>query len=94
MMIYILLFVGIRFRLVFSSTVLFLLLIIYPPMPGSRAIAQTNNNNDTSFFLKEVQDASPNNDRYLKANVTLGGLELNADLAVTQEQMSKGLAVN
>ena len=93
MMIYKLLFVGIRFRLVFSSTVLFLLLIIYAPMLGSRAIAQTNNNNDTSFFLNAIQDASPNDDRYLKAKVTVRGLELNADLAVTQEQMSKGLAV-
>jgi uncharacterized protein len=62
-------------------------------MPGSRAIAQTDNNNDTSFFLKAIQDASPNDDRYLKAKATVRGLELNADLAVTQEQMSKGLAV-
>ena len=93
MMIYKLLFVGIRFRLVFSITVLFLLLIIYASMLGSRAIAQTNNNNDTSFFLNAIQDASPNDDRYLKAKVTVRGLELNADLAVTQEQMSKGLAV-
>jgi uncharacterized membrane protein (UPF0127 family) len=92
-MIYKLLFVGIGFRLVFSNTVLFLLLIIYAPMLGSIAIAQTNNNNGTSLFLKTIQDASPNDDRYLKAKVTVRGLELNADLAVTQEQMAKGLAV-
>jgi hypothetical protein len=54
-------------------------------MPGSRAIAQTDNNNDTSFFPNAIQDASPNDDRYLKAKVIVRGLELNADLAVTQE---------
>jgi len=62
-------------------------------MSASKAIAQTSNNNGTNIFLKAIQDASLNEDRYLKAKVTVKGFELNADLAVTQEQMSKGLSV-
>jgi uncharacterized membrane protein (UPF0127 family) len=87
------LFVRVKFILVFSGTFLFLLLILYTPMSASKAIAQTSNNNGTNIFLKAIQDASLNEDRYLKAKVTVKGFELNADLAVTQEQMSKGLSV-
>ena len=89
MMIYILLFIKVKFILAFSGTFLFLLLIIYAPVSDSKAIAQTG----TNLFLKAIQDASPNDDRYLKAKVTVEGLVLNADVPVSNELMAKGLAV-
>ncbi len=57
------------------------------------ATAAQSNNNDTNPVLKAIQEASPSNDRYLKAKVTVKGFELNADIPITGEQMSKGLAV-
>lgn len=62
-------------------------------MLGSKAMAQTSNNNGTDLFLKAIQDASPNDDRYLKAKVTVEGFVLNADIPVSNELMAKGLAV-
>jgi hypothetical protein len=73
------LFVRVKFILVFSGTFLFLLLILYAPMSAGKAIAQTSNNNGTNLFLKAIQNASLNEDRYLKAKVTVKGFELNAD---------------
>jgi hypothetical protein len=61
------LFVRVKFILVFSGTFLFLLLILYTPMSASKAIAQTSNNNGTNIFLKAIQDASLNEDRYFKS---------------------------
>ncbi|MFZ0567843.1 MAG: hypothetical protein WAM22_07555, partial [Nitrososphaeraceae archaeon] len=60
------LFVEVNFILVFSGTFLFLLLILYTPMSASKATAQTSNDNGTNIFLKAIQDASLNEDRYLK----------------------------
>jgi len=57
------------------------------------ATAAQSNNNDTNPVLKAIQEASPTNNRYLKAKVTVKGFELNADIPITGEQMSKGLAV-
>lgn len=62
-------------------------------MSGNRAVAQTNNNNGTSLFLKAIQDASHSDDTYLKAKVTVEGFVLNADVPVSNELMAKGLAV-
>jgi uncharacterized membrane protein (UPF0127 family) len=59
-------------------------------------------NNSTSSFSNATggeQNQSPPkgitipNDRYLQARVIVNGVELNADLAVTEEQQTKGLAV-
>ena len=91
--IHILLFVGIKFMLAFCGTFLFLLLIIYAPVSGSQVIAQTSHNNGTNLFLRAIQAASPNDDRYLNAKVTVEGFVLNADVPVSNELFTKGLAV-
>lgn len=55
--------------------------------------AAQSNNNDTNPVLKAIQEALPTNNRYLKAKVIVRGFELNADIPIIGEQMSKGLAV-
>jgi uncharacterized protein len=57
------------------------------------ATTAQSNNNDTNPVLKAIQEASPTNNRYLKAKVIVRGFELNADIPIIGEQMSKGLAV-
>ena len=54
----------------------------------SAAISEKNNNTN---FLKEIENVSK--DRYLKSNVTINGFKLTADLALTNEQIEKGLSV-
>jgi uncharacterized protein len=51
------------------------------------------NNNETNPVLKAIQEASPANNRYLKAKVIVKAFDLNADIPIISEQMSKGLAV-
>jgi uncharacterized membrane protein (UPF0127 family) len=54
----------------------------------SAAISEKNNNTN---FLKEIESVPK--DRYLKSNVTINGFKLTADLALTNEQIEKGLSV-
>jgi uncharacterized protein len=54
--------------------------------------AQANSNN-TSLLLNTIQDASSADGGYLKAKVTVKGFELNANVPIADELMSKGLAV-
>ena len=54
----------------------------------SAAISEKNNNTN---FLKEIENVSK--DRYLKSNITINGFKLTADLALTNEQIEKGLSV-
>lgn len=72
------------------SGIFMLLLVIHNPMWATTA-AQDNNKN--GLLLKAIQDAPPIDSRYLKAKVIVKGFELNADVPVTGEQMSKGLSV-
>jgi uncharacterized protein len=57
------------------------------------ATAAQINNNETNPVLKAIQEASPANNRYLKAKVIVKAFDLNADIPIISEQMSKGLAV-
>jgi uncharacterized protein len=57
------------------------------------ATAAQSNNNETNPVLKAIQQASPTNNRYLKAKVIVKAFDLNADIPIISEQMSKGLAV-
>jgi uncharacterized membrane protein (UPF0127 family) len=57
------------------------------------ATAAQSNNNDTNPVQKAIQEASPTNNRYLKAKVIVKAFDLNADIPIISEQMSKGLAV-
>ena len=57
------------------------------------ATAAQSNNNETNPVLKAIQEASPTNNRYLKAKVIVKAFDLNADIPIISEQMSKGLAV-
>lgn len=57
------------------------------------ATAAQSNNNDTNPVLKAIQEASPTNNKYLKAKVIVKAFDLNADIPIISEQMSKGLAV-
>jgi uncharacterized membrane protein (UPF0127 family) len=77
-------------RVLSGIFMLFLVTCIF--MLTATAAAQSNNN-DTDPVLKAIQEASPTNNRYLKAKVTVKGFELIADIPITGEQMSKGLAV-
>jgi uncharacterized protein len=57
------------------------------------ATTAQSNNNDTNPVLKAIQEASPTNNRYLKAKVIVKAFDLNADIPIISEQMSIGLAV-
>jgi hypothetical protein len=76
---------------VVSGSICLILLIICNSMPTASA-AQSNNNN-TDPVLKAIQEALPTDSRYLKAKVTVKDFELNADVLITSELMSKGLAI-
>jgi uncharacterized protein len=59
--------------------------------------AQSNNNindnNNTNAIIRAIEEALSTDTKYLRAKVTVEGLELNADVPVTNELMAKGLAV-
>jgi uncharacterized protein len=75
---------------VFSVICLLLLVICNTTLTSSAA--QSNNNN-TNPVLKAKQEAPPADSKYLKAKVTVKGIELNADVPISSELMSKGLSV-
>ena len=81
--------------LVFSGSIILLLLIAYSPVFDIRTAAQINNNHNdgTNPVLKAIQGASQVGGEYLRANVTIKGFELNTEIPVTSELMSKGLSV-
>ncbi|HKI09256.1 MAG TPA: DUF192 domain-containing protein [Nitrososphaeraceae archaeon] len=62
-------------------------------MLSASAAQSSNNNNNTNPVLKAIQEAFLTDSRYLKAKVTVKDFELNADVPITSELMSKGLAV-
>jgi hypothetical protein len=55
---------------------------------ASSRLEEVNNNTN---FPKEMENAPK--DRYLKSNITINGFKLTTDLALTNEQMEKGLSV-
>ena len=81
----------IKVHVVISCGICLLLLVICKSMLIAPA-AQSNNNNNNPI-LKAIQEATSTDNKYLKAKVTVKGFELNADIPVTSELMSKGLSV-
>src|SRR5215211_6306582 len=81
----------IKVHVVISSICLLLLVICNSILTASAA--QSNNNNNTNPILKAIQEAPSTDSKYLKAKVTVKGFELNADIPITSELKSKGLAV-
>jgi hypothetical protein len=77
---------------ILSSRICLLLLVICNSMLTASA-DQGNNNNNTNPILKAIQEDLSADSKYLKAKVTVKGFELNADIPITNELMSKGLAV-
>ena len=75
-----------------SCSICLLLLVICNSMLTASA-TQSNSNNNTNPVLKAIQEASPTDSKYLKAKVIVKGFELNAEVPITSELMSKGLAV-
>src|SRR5215204_475679 len=80
----------IKVHVVISSICLLLLVICNSMLTASAAQSSNNNNN---HILKAIQEASSTDSKYLKAKVTVKGFELNADIPITSELKSKGLAV-
>ena len=76
---------------VIGCSIILALLVFYNSMLIASA-AQSGNNN-TNDILKAIQDASSTDNKYLKAKVTVKDFELNADVPMTNELLSKGLAV-
>ena len=76
---------------ILAGSICLLLLVICDSMLSASA-AQSSNNN-TNPVLKAIQEAFLTDSRYLKAKVTVKDFELNADVPITSELMSKGLAV-
>jgi hypothetical protein len=58
--------------------------LVIPPSQGK---------NHPNVLLKAILDAQLFDSKYLKAKVTLDCFELNADLPMIEEQISKGLSV-
>jgi uncharacterized protein len=75
------------------SSICLLLLVICNSMLTASAAQSNNNNNNTNPILKAIQEDPSTDSKYLKAKVTVKGLELNADVPITSELMAKGLAV-
>ena len=76
---------------ILAGSICLLLLVICDSML-SAPVAQGSNDN-TNPVLKAIQEAFLTDSRYLKAKVTVKDFELNADVAITSELISKGLAV-
>src|SRR5215204_5601461 len=83
---------NLKVHVVISCSICMLLLVIYNSMLTASA-AQSNNNTNTNPILKAIQEAPSTDSKYLKAKVTVKGFELNADIPITSELKSKGLAV-
>src|SRR5215203_4597234 len=78
---------------ILSGSICLILLVICDSMLSASAAQSSNNNNNTNPVLKAIQEAFLTDSRYLKAKVTVKDFELNADVPITSELMSKGLAV-
>jgi uncharacterized protein len=84
-------------RAIFSSFTLLLtvgslfLLVPYTPILATNVAVQFNNGNTN--LAKAVQEASQNGTDYLKAKISIKGLQLSADIPTTRELMGKGLGV-
>src|SRR5215204_5172449 len=78
---------------ILAGSICLLLLVICDSMLSASAAQSSNNNNNTNPVLKAIQEAFPTDSKYLKAKVTVKDFALNADVPITSELMSKGLAV-
>jgi uncharacterized protein len=76
---------------ILAGGICLILLVICDSMLSASA-AQSSNNN-INPVLKAIQEALPTDSKYLKAKVTVKDFELNADVPITSELISKGLAV-
>jgi uncharacterized membrane protein (UPF0127 family) len=77
---------GIALLLVFSTLLISYSLISHPTVGAQVDNAGTN-------LVGAVQEASQNGTDYLKAKITIEGLELSAEIPATGELMDKGLAI-
>ncbi len=68
-----------------------LLLIPYTLILSTKVEAQVNN--AETNLVGALQEASQNGTDYLKAKISIKGLQLSADIPTTRELMGKGLAV-
>jgi uncharacterized membrane protein (UPF0127 family) len=57
------------------------------------ASSMEHNNSYNNTFLHEVNKSFPGDNTYLHAKVTVNGFNVMADVAVTDEQMTKGLDI-
>ncbi|HZA61952.1 MAG TPA: DUF192 domain-containing protein [Nitrososphaeraceae archaeon] len=76
---------------ILAGSICLLLPVICDSMLSASA-AQSSNDN-TNPVLKAIQEAFLTDGGYLKAKVTVKDFELNADVPITSELISKGLAV-
>ena len=91
----ILLKLGLKVRLIeilLPLTFSILLLVIsYTPVLTTTATAQINS--IETNLVEAVQQSSHNGTDYLRARISIKGVELSAEIPTTQELMGKGLAV-
>src|SRR5215216_412956 len=91
--------ITMQVHIVSCNSICMLLLVVICNSMLIASAAQINNNNNntnnnnTNPILKAIQEGLSADNKYLKAKVTVKGLELNADVPITSELMAKGLAV-
>src|SRR5918995_4153540 len=75
-----------------TSIMLLLAFNLFLLIPHTLILATQVSNADTNL-VNAVQEAAQNGTEYLRAKISINGLQLSAEIPTTRELMAKGLAV-